>query len=241
MGAGYSSYPLAEGVKRHEWKAAHGYRKFYKSRAEQVMKPINVEATMGHDLGISQSYWKPTEKEVLEDYLKAVDLLTINDVKSTLQKQMAELTEKSKEENYIIKGKLTEKEKEIQAAAREAEQTRRELAELKAKQEDASRKQQLEIEQIKAQLEKNADDQVGILLQALSKLQKQEVNAGTATTQAPKDFVLQKLGILTNGKIGEDPETGLIIVPPSPGEESHSKRCCICERIERERTKEQAQ
>jgi hypothetical protein len=58
---------LAEGVERHEWKAAHGYRKFYKSRAEQVMKPINVEATMGHDLGISQSCWKPTEREVLED------------------------------------------------------------------------------------------------------------------------------------------------------------------------------
>ena len=53
-------------------REAHGYRKFYKSRAEQVMNPINVEATMGHDLGISQSYWKPTEKEVLEDYLKAV-------------------------------------------------------------------------------------------------------------------------------------------------------------------------
>jgi hypothetical protein len=40
---------------------------------------------------------------------------------------------------------------------------------------------------------------------------------------------------LTKGEIGEDPETGLIIVPPSLGEESHSKRCCICERIEREK------
>ena len=222
--------PLAAGVKRHEWKAAHGYRKFYKSRAEQVMKPINVEATMGHDLGISQSYWKPTEKEVLEDYLKAVDLLTINDVKSTLQKQMVELTEKSKEENYIIKGKLAEKEKEIQAAAREAEQTKRELAELKAKQEEASRKQQLDIDQIKAQLEKNAEDQVSILLQTLSKLQKQGENHGTATTQAPKDYVLKKLGILTNGEIGEDPETGLISEPIES-----SKSCIICEAIERKR------
>ncbi len=44
--------PLSARFKRHEWKAAHGYRKFYKTRAEQVMKPINVEATMGHDLGI---------------------------------------------------------------------------------------------------------------------------------------------------------------------------------------------
>lgn len=31
---------LAKGVKRHEWKAASDFRKFYKSRAEQVMRPI---------------------------------------------------------------------------------------------------------------------------------------------------------------------------------------------------------
>jgi integrase len=37
---------LASGVKRHEWKAAHGFRKFYKSRIEQIMRPINVEITM---------------------------------------------------------------------------------------------------------------------------------------------------------------------------------------------------
>jgi integrase len=41
---------LPAGVKRYEWKGAHGYRKFYKSRAEQVIRPINVEITMGHDL-----------------------------------------------------------------------------------------------------------------------------------------------------------------------------------------------
>ena len=66
-------HPLAKGVKRHEWKAAHGFRKFYKSHTEQVMRPINVEITMGHDIGVSASYYKPTEREVLEDYLKAVD------------------------------------------------------------------------------------------------------------------------------------------------------------------------
>lgn len=65
---------LKDGEKRHEWKAAHGFRKFYKSRAEQVMKPINVEITMGHDIGISISYYKPTEREVLDDYLRAQDL-----------------------------------------------------------------------------------------------------------------------------------------------------------------------
>ena len=42
------------------------------------MRPINVEITMGHNIGISASYYRPTEREVLEDYLKAVDLLTID-------------------------------------------------------------------------------------------------------------------------------------------------------------------
>jgi len=78
------------------------------------MKPINVEKLMNHSVGISDSYYRATENEILDDYLKAMDLLTINDDKLTLQKQVAELTEKSKEENYIIKGKLSEKENEIQ-------------------------------------------------------------------------------------------------------------------------------
>jgi hypothetical protein len=106
--------PLPEGERRHEWKAAHGFRKFYKSHAEQMMKPINVEITMGHDIGLSGSYYRPTERDVLQDYLKAVDLLTLDTDRVLLQRQVAELSEKSKEENYIIKGKLAEKETEIQ-------------------------------------------------------------------------------------------------------------------------------
>jgi hypothetical protein len=34
---------LPEGVNRHEVKEAHGYRKFFKTRAEQEMRPLNVE------------------------------------------------------------------------------------------------------------------------------------------------------------------------------------------------------
>ena len=114
--------PLTKGIKRHEWKAAHGFRKFYKSRAEQVMRPINVEITMGHDIGVSASYYKPTEREVLEDYLKAVDLLTINSDKVLLQKQVLELKEKSKDSEYIIKAKLEEKENQIDALIKKQEQ-----------------------------------------------------------------------------------------------------------------------
>ena len=72
---------------------AHGFRKFYKTRAEQVMKPINVEITMGHNIGLSSCYYKPMEKEVLEDYLKAVEFLTIND-SNRLQEKIVSLEEK---------------------------------------------------------------------------------------------------------------------------------------------------
>lgn len=65
--------------KRHEF-SIHSFRKFFKTRAEQVMRPINVETLMGHSIGISDSYYRPIEKELLEDYIKAVPLLTISEV-----------------------------------------------------------------------------------------------------------------------------------------------------------------
>jgi integrase len=63
--------------RRHEF-SVHGFRKFFKTKAEiGGMKPINVETLMGHSTGISDSYYRPTEGELLEDYLKIVDHLTI--------------------------------------------------------------------------------------------------------------------------------------------------------------------
>jgi hypothetical protein len=55
-------------ARRYEFKTSHGFHKFFKSNAERVMRPLNFEMLMGHDSGISESYWRPTEKEVLEDF-----------------------------------------------------------------------------------------------------------------------------------------------------------------------------
>ena len=79
------------------------------------MKPINVEISLGHNIGVSASYYKPRESEILEDYLKAVELLTISNDKTKLTKQVAELKEKSKDTEYIVKGKLQEKDDQINA------------------------------------------------------------------------------------------------------------------------------
>lgn len=81
---------------RHPYQANHSLRNWFKTRCEQSgMKPINIETLLSHSIGISDSYYRPTESELLEDYLKAADLLTINNDKLTLQKQVAEMTEKS--------------------------------------------------------------------------------------------------------------------------------------------------
>jgi hypothetical protein len=72
--------PLEEGKTRHEFQAVHGFRKFYKTRCELAgMKPSIIEVSMGHSLGgVSDSYFRPRENEILEEYIKAVDSLTIS-------------------------------------------------------------------------------------------------------------------------------------------------------------------
>jgi hypothetical protein len=122
---------LPDGVKRHEFKGAHGFRKFFKTHAEQVMNHSNVELLIGHAPALQASYYKPTESDILADYLKAVDELTITDYdKTTLKKQVSELAEKNEEQNYIIKGKLAEKEKDIEVAVKEAQETKKQLEDL---------------------------------------------------------------------------------------------------------------
>lgn len=104
---------LKAGQKRHEFKAVHGFRKYFKSRAEQIMKPINVEVLMGHSIGISDSYYRPKESEILDDYLKATGLLTLNSDDVVLKKQVQKLEEENRKNEYIVKGKLKEKEDQI--------------------------------------------------------------------------------------------------------------------------------
>lgn len=93
---------LEQDQKRHEFKALHGFRKFYKTVCEQLMKPANIELLMGHNLGISQSYYKPTESQLLEDYLKAVNDLTIEKA-FRLQQQVTILQKEKNEEITQLK------------------------------------------------------------------------------------------------------------------------------------------
>lgn len=106
---------LEPSKKRHPYQANHSLRKWFKTRSEiGGMKPINVETLLSHSVGVSNSYYRPTETELLEEYLSVQDFLIIGS-EHRLQKQVLELKEQSKGNDLQIKAKLSEKEKEIQA------------------------------------------------------------------------------------------------------------------------------
>jgi hypothetical protein len=112
---------LEPGKKRHPYQANHSLRKWFKTRCEiGGMKPINVETLLSHSVGVSNSYYRPTETELLEEYLAVQDFLIIN-VEHRLQKQVHELEENGKKSDYIIKAKLQEKDDQIQCLIKKQE------------------------------------------------------------------------------------------------------------------------
>jgi seryl-tRNA synthetase len=164
------------------------------------MDQTYIDYLRGHGLGIREHYLDVDEFAILDDYyVKAVNSLTINnDTKAAalLQQQVSQLAEKYEEQNYIIKGKLAEKEKE-------AEQAKQELADMK-----------IDMEQVKTQLA-NTSDQVATMLEILTKLNRHQVT--TNNDPSVESFLLRELGKMTkdkkwgDGKWGEDPESGLML------------------------------
>jgi integrase len=80
------------GVKTTEAMRSHAWRKGFKSICEQSgMKSINVELLMDHNIGVSGHYYRPSEADLLEDYMThAADSLTI-DPTQRLQQRVKDL------------------------------------------------------------------------------------------------------------------------------------------------------
>jgi hypothetical protein len=71
---------LRPGEKRHEFKSTHSFRKFFETKCQLAkMNHNNIKLLMDHSLGESQNYHRPTQEELLEDYLNVIDLLTMNE------------------------------------------------------------------------------------------------------------------------------------------------------------------
>lgn len=58
----------------------HGFRKFVNT--EMINSDVNLvvkEMLLGHSVGLEGSYYRPTTEKLLDEYLKAVNNLTINE------------------------------------------------------------------------------------------------------------------------------------------------------------------
>jgi integrase len=64
---------------RKEVARAHGFRKFFTTQL--INSKVNSEIRemlLGHKIGLASCYYRPTEKEMYEEYVKAIPLLTIS-------------------------------------------------------------------------------------------------------------------------------------------------------------------
>lgn len=73
------------------------------------MQKLNVEILMSHSVGLNNNYYRPTAQELLEDYLKAVPSLTINDFNA----------ENLKEQQQALEQKQVEKDRELEQLRQE--------------------------------------------------------------------------------------------------------------------------
>jgi hypothetical protein len=80
--------------KRNLIPMSHGFRKFWMTQAvKSKMNPEAREMLLGHRIGLASAYYRPSEDDLLDAYLVAVDNLTINE-ENRLKKKVTELQEK---------------------------------------------------------------------------------------------------------------------------------------------------
>jgi integrase len=81
-----------KGKERKGVARAHGFRKFATTNMIRAkVDPQAREMLLGHSIGLANSYYRPNSDEILDEYLKAVDLLTINE-ENRLKKKVELLT-----------------------------------------------------------------------------------------------------------------------------------------------------
>jgi hypothetical protein len=96
--------------RKFDFKNMHGFRKFFETECQKVMRELIVSMLMSHDTGIVQHYLRPKEEDILSEYQKAIPLLTVNQEDNTLiEKEIEELREKNENNEYIIRSRLQEK------------------------------------------------------------------------------------------------------------------------------------
>jgi integrase len=86
-----------KGKIRKNVKLTAGFRKFFDTQLIYCrVEPRTKELFMGHSIGLDDHYFTPVETYVLQEYLKAVDNLTINE-ENRLRIKLDDLTKKNDE------------------------------------------------------------------------------------------------------------------------------------------------
>ncbi len=111
-----------KGKIRKNVRLTTGFRKFFDTQLIYAgVEPRTKEMFMGHSIGLDDHYFKPGENYVLQQYVKAVDNLTINE-ENRLKIKVVELKAKNETNESIIKTRLDEKENVIQGLLKKQEQ-----------------------------------------------------------------------------------------------------------------------
>jgi integrase len=116
--------PPSETGERTELMLTHGFRKFFKTSCINAgMNPLYSEYVMGHRSGLTKSYFKPTDTELLEGndkalgYVAAINDLTINEEHRLTKKvnelqlkndQIMELERQHKKDLEIVQNQMAQ-------------------------------------------------------------------------------------------------------------------------------------
>jgi integrase len=103
----------SEKKRRHDF-SVHGFRKWFKTRCEiGGMKPVNVETLLNHSIGISDSYYRPLESELLEEYLAVAEQHLSVSTENKLKTELEELRKIDKDREKMANATMNQISKQL--------------------------------------------------------------------------------------------------------------------------------
>ena len=109
---------------------AHGFRKFFNNVAKDFMDEEYVEKLMGHDTGVKEHYDRHLPKPLIEQYLKAMPYLSVDQAYRVEAELKAKLEAKQQEvdSKYTqLRLELLEKEMQMRRLQEQIQEMQRTL------------------------------------------------------------------------------------------------------------------
>jgi integrase len=117
----------SEKKRRHDF-SVHGFRKWFKTRCEiGGMKPVNVETLLNHSTGISDSYYRPLESELLTEYLAVAEQHLNVSTENKFKTELEELRMANKEKEMIANAAANQWSEELLKMKQQIELQQRQL------------------------------------------------------------------------------------------------------------------